>query len=205
MDPNTIEGSAFLDGDRKVPPEADYTAALKIVAALVDADPARGTPAGDSLEVLGVLVEAYEAQQVELEYLGLKAHLPGFRMLDNWQSALSALVGRSCEAIVEDGLLPSDFSDAGVHVQFEGGTDLRFKRAFYAGQTPADGAIHRVAVFSENCGYHEFWIGPNDRIQSLSSTAEMSDKNPQFLSDIRQGLAEAAQGQVVPYQFSTKL
>lgn len=147
--------------------------------------------------------DARTTEQVELDHLRLKAHLPGFRMLDNWQSALSALVGRSCEAIVEGGLLPSDFSDAGVHVQFEDGTDLRFQRAFYAGQTPADGAIHRVAIFSENCGFHEFWIGPNDRIQSLSSTAEVGDKNPKWLSDIRQGLAEAVQGQVVPYQFGT--
>lgn len=42
--------------------EADYRAALKVVSALVDADPKRGTPDADRLEVLGTLVEAYEAQ-----------------------------------------------------------------------------------------------------------------------------------------------
>lgn len=40
--------------------EAEYRAALKVVSALVDADPKRGTPDGDRLEVLGKLVEAYE-------------------------------------------------------------------------------------------------------------------------------------------------
>jgi HTH-type transcriptional regulator / antitoxin HigA len=41
--------------------KADYKAALKIVSALVDMDPDRGTPQADHLEVLGTLVEAYEA------------------------------------------------------------------------------------------------------------------------------------------------
>lgn len=47
---------------RPVRTKSDYKAALKIVSALVDADPKRGTPDGDRLEVLGTLVEAYEAQ-----------------------------------------------------------------------------------------------------------------------------------------------
>ena len=47
---------------RPVRTKSDYKAALKIVSALVDADPKRGTPHGDRLEVLGTLVEAYEAQ-----------------------------------------------------------------------------------------------------------------------------------------------
>ena len=47
---------------RPIRTKSDYKAALKIVSALVDADPKRGTPDGDHLEVLGTLVEAYEAQ-----------------------------------------------------------------------------------------------------------------------------------------------
>jgi HTH-type transcriptional regulator / antitoxin HigA len=39
-----------------------YKAALKRVSALVDLDPKRGTALGDELEVLGALVQAYEAQ-----------------------------------------------------------------------------------------------------------------------------------------------
>jgi HTH-type transcriptional regulator/antitoxin HigA len=41
---------------------ADYLAALKIASVLVDADPQRGTPDGDRLEVIGALLEAYEAK-----------------------------------------------------------------------------------------------------------------------------------------------
>ena len=47
---------------RPIRTKSDYKAALKIVSALVDADPKRGTSDGDRLEVLGTLVEAYEAQ-----------------------------------------------------------------------------------------------------------------------------------------------
>ena len=47
---------------RPIRTKSDYKAALKIVSVLVDADPKRGTPDGDRLEVLGTLVEAYEAQ-----------------------------------------------------------------------------------------------------------------------------------------------
>ena len=42
--------------------EADYEAALKAVSALVDMDPAPGTPEGDELEILAILVEKYEAE-----------------------------------------------------------------------------------------------------------------------------------------------
>jgi len=41
--------------------EEDYKAALAAVSTLVDADPAAGTPEGDRLEVLALLVEHYEA------------------------------------------------------------------------------------------------------------------------------------------------
>jgi HTH-type transcriptional regulator / antitoxin HigA len=63
-----------------------YKAALKRVSALVDLDPKRGTPLGDELEILGTLVQAYEAQhypidlpdpieaiKFRMEQLGLKA------------------------------------------------------------------------------------------------------------------------------------
>ena len=47
--------------------KADYKSALKVVSALVDADPKRGTPEGDRLEVLGTLLEAYEAQHYPID------------------------------------------------------------------------------------------------------------------------------------------
>ncbi|MDP2369387.1 helix-turn-helix domain-containing protein [Rhodoferax sp.] len=52
---------------RPIHTKADYRAALKIVSALVDADPKRGTPEADRLEVLGTLLEAYEARHYPLE------------------------------------------------------------------------------------------------------------------------------------------
>ncbi len=105
----------------------------------------------------------------ELDYLRRKAAVPWVGVLENWQTALSKRLGRSAEDIVENNLLATDFLNDNVHVQFKDGTDLVFQRAFYVGQTPTDGAIHRVAVFTDHCGYHEFWIGPGDRI-SASST-----------------------------------
>jgi len=104
------------------------------------------------------------AAQEELDHLKQKAVMPCIGMLENWRIALSKRLGRSAESIVENNLLATDFSNDSVHVQFKDGTELTFRRAFYVGETPADEAIHRVAVFTEHCGYHEFWIGPNDRI-----------------------------------------
>jgi HTH-type transcriptional regulator/antitoxin HigA len=42
--------------------EADYKAALKEVAALMESDPALGTPDGDRLDVLATLIQAFEAR-----------------------------------------------------------------------------------------------------------------------------------------------
>ncbi len=47
--------------------QADYEAALKVVSKLVDADPPVGTPDADHLEVLGALVQAYEARHFPIE------------------------------------------------------------------------------------------------------------------------------------------
>ncbi|MCW5118622.1 hypothetical protein B7L17_011695 [Burkholderia cenocepacia] len=43
--------------------EADYGVAPKAVSKLADADPAPGTPAGDELERLSILIERYETEQ----------------------------------------------------------------------------------------------------------------------------------------------
>lgn len=47
--------------------DADYLAALASASALVDLDPAPGTPEGDRLDVLSVLIEHYEARHFPLE------------------------------------------------------------------------------------------------------------------------------------------
>ncbi len=40
--------------------EADYKAVLREISALMEADPDYGTPDGDRLDVLALLVQAYE-------------------------------------------------------------------------------------------------------------------------------------------------
>jgi HTH-type transcriptional regulator/antitoxin HigA len=52
---------------RPIHTKADYKAALNMVSALVDADPKRGTPDGNRLEVLGALLVAYEAKHYPIE------------------------------------------------------------------------------------------------------------------------------------------
>lgn len=52
---------------RPIHNKTDYKAALKTVSALIDADPKRGTPEADRLEILGTLVQTYETQHYPLE------------------------------------------------------------------------------------------------------------------------------------------
>jgi len=52
---------------RAIRSEADYRAALARVSELVDLDPAPDTPEGEHLEVLGTLVQAYEAQHYPID------------------------------------------------------------------------------------------------------------------------------------------
>lgn len=51
---------------RPIRSEADYEAALRAVSALVDLDPAPGTPQGDELEIQTLLVEHYEAEHFSM-------------------------------------------------------------------------------------------------------------------------------------------
>jgi hypothetical protein len=96
----------------------------------------------------------------EVAQLRQKVAMPWVSILENWQRPLAEKLGRSAKEIVENSLLETDFSDESVRIQFEDGSDLKFQRAFYLGETPSDGSIHRIAVFTEHCGFHEFWIGP---------------------------------------------
>ncbi|WP_455285946.1 helix-turn-helix domain-containing protein [Cupriavidus necator] len=52
---------------RPIHTEDDYKAALAAVSALVDMDPARGTPEGDQLEVMATLIDRYEANHFPVE------------------------------------------------------------------------------------------------------------------------------------------
>ncbi len=47
--------------------EADYLAALQVVSALIDLDPQADSPEGERLDVLGTLVQAYEAKHYPID------------------------------------------------------------------------------------------------------------------------------------------
>jgi len=47
--------------------KADYQAALKVVSKLIDLDPPRFTPEADRLNILGLMVEAYEAEHYPID------------------------------------------------------------------------------------------------------------------------------------------
>ena len=100
----------------------------------------------------------------ELDQLKQKAIMPWIGMLENWQVALSKKLGRPAAEIVEHNLLPTDFPKTSVLVQFNDGSRLMFRRAFFVGEKAADAVSSRMAIFSEYCGYHEFWLGPKDQI-----------------------------------------
>ena len=56
----------------------DYQACLQEVSALVDMDPAPGTPEGDRLDVMATMVEAYEVKHYpiasDFEYRAAHRH-----------------------------------------------------------------------------------------------------------------------------------
>jgi HTH-type transcriptional regulator / antitoxin HigA len=52
---------------RPIHTEADYQAALGDIAALMESDPAPGTPKGDRLDILATLVQAYEARHFPID------------------------------------------------------------------------------------------------------------------------------------------
>ncbi len=52
---------------RPIHTEADYEAALGDIAALMESDPAPGTPKGDRLDSLATLVQAYESRHFPID------------------------------------------------------------------------------------------------------------------------------------------
>jgi hypothetical protein len=125
-----------------------------------------------ALATMDVAAQARVGASQEVEELRQKVAMPWVSILENWQKPLAKKLGRSAEDIIKNSLLETDFSDECVRIQFEDGSDLKFQRAFYLGETPSDGSIHRIAVFTEHCGFHEFWIGPGSRISATSTSME---------------------------------
>lgn len=52
---------------RAIRTDADYRGALREVSALIDIDPDRDSPQGERLEVIGTLVQAYEAEHYPID------------------------------------------------------------------------------------------------------------------------------------------
>lgn len=132
-----------------------------------------------ALATMDVPVTARVSVSEEVGRLRRKVAMPWVSILENWQKPLAEKLGRSVEDIVENSLLETDFSDESVRIQFADGSDLKFERAFYLGETPSDGSIHRVAVFTEHCGFHEFWIGPGSRISATSTSTSTEFQSPE--------------------------
>lgn len=55
---------------RPIRTDGDYRAALGDIAALMESDPAPGTPSGDRLDILATLVQAYEARHYPIDAIG---------------------------------------------------------------------------------------------------------------------------------------
>lgn len=81
---------------RPIHNQADYEATLQEVSALVDADPAPGTPAGDRLDILATLLQAYEARHFPIdapdpvEAIKFRMEQSGLSVKD-----MEALIGKS--------------------------------------------------------------------------------------------------------------
>ena len=78
-------------------------------------------------------------------------------VLTDWASDLSVKLGRSVEAIQAEGLSAYDFSPSQiVKINFGDGSFAEFKYAFACIRKTES----QVAVFTEHCGYLEFWLAP---------------------------------------------
>lgn len=95
----------------------------------------------------------------------------GSEFIKRWKVGLSKHLGRSASRLVDHGLEATDFPENGVRIVFEDGSLVHFKRAFAIGlENLADATVvsGRVAIFSEHCGYHEFWVSPQDLIENVT-------------------------------------
>jgi hypothetical protein len=78
-------------------------------------------------------------------------------VLADWAADVSAKLGRSVEAIKNEGLSAYDFSPSqNVRINFGDGSFAEFKYAFACIREKESW----VAVFTEHCGYMEFWLAP---------------------------------------------
>ena len=76
------------------------------------------------------------------------------KLRKKWADQLSKRTGRSTSKIIKEGLLCTDFSPyESVAIEFEDQSTALFKYAFAL----YDSEKRKVAVFTEHCGYFEFF------------------------------------------------
>lgn len=80
-----------------------------------------------------------------------------------WISELSRDLQRRRDTLTTLGLRAYDFGGH-VRIEFEDGSIVDFRHAFFVQKRDEPG---HIAVFTEHCGYHEFWIGQHDQVTQL--------------------------------------
>ena len=87
------------------------------------------------------------------------------QLVEKYKALQAKKLGRDEESILLKGLKAGDFK-AGqkVKIKVPGELDCSFYNAF----SVIDESIARVAVFTEHCGYHEFYIHGAKIIESVS-------------------------------------
>lgn len=85
--------------------------------------------------------------------------------LNRWLPQLAERTGRPVASLKADGLGAGDFLPDGVRIDFDDGSLVHFRWAFWVEDAARPG---KVAVFTEHCGYHEFSLSRDDRIGQLA-------------------------------------
>ena len=161
------------------------------------------SPGGKPVGSVGVAVHVYangEAFEVEfnnaagysvetIESNACRAVMLVNALLHRWVAPLSQKLGRPEMSILEDGLAVTDFSGTAVRIVFEDKSNLHFENAFFLGDVAnrtKDKTICRVVVFTEHVGYHEFWVGPDDRIDvvDIGSQIVLTDRESSRLLEL---------------------
>jgi len=79
----------------------------------------------------------------------------GQEILEAWIDKLSEKLGRPVEELSERGLSATDFSSSSkVVLSNTGELECTFNHAF----SVVNAEVGKVAVFTEHCGYHEFYL-----------------------------------------------
>lgn len=93
-----------------------------------------------------------------------------------WAHELAEHTGRSVGVVEADGLSAFDFKPRGIRIAYDDGSVVTFRWAFFVRSATEPNLI---AVFTEHCGYHEFSLGPEDKVEycELSSQPSASTKS----------------------------